>query len=249
MGAFEFAMDTLSSISSAFSQPKGTAKNTFNLNDLSISLDDNATRAFSEFITGMRMLHKHSIHHGCSIAAITRQNLKLLQTNLNATKAYRNTIRRIRSNAVRSNHWAWLPLVNNEDINAGLLYLPTGHIVAPRTAGANVTIHQKELHIPFPADGKSNTGYQLYLGLMGKTCIEFSHPVTVDSEARSTVSTFNNDIESTPICIKRGGTFVEEPALRTVSRLYSTQEPCLLLNIHLLNTPESTTRSGQVQRR
>ncbi|HEY5603228.1 MAG TPA: hypothetical protein VIM41_08980 [Gammaproteobacteria bacterium] len=233
MGAFDFAMGRLSSLSSAFSLPKGSGKNPVKVNNLSIALSDNALRAFTEFTIGMRMLHKHSIHHGFSVANITRQNLKLLHTNLNATPAYRETIAKIRSRAVTSNHWAWLPLLANKEINAGLLYLPAGHSVTPFTAGANVTLYQKGLHTPFPAAGSGSAGSQLYLGLTGETYIECVPPATALAPSGLAFSAFNKKIEATS-CIKRGDTFVEDPALHKVHRLISTHEPCLLLNVHML---------------
>ncbi|WP_455209061.1 hypothetical protein [Kaarinaea lacus] len=232
MGAFDFAMGTLSSLSSAFSLSKGTRKSTVNLNDLSIILDDNARRACSDFATGMRMLHKHSVHHSFSVDSISQQNLKLLHTNLKANRAYRNTIAKIRSRAVKSNHWAWLPLLQEIEINAGLLYLPTGHTVSPQTAGANVTIHKNELHTPFATAAKTKVGYQLYLGLMGSTYIECIEPAAAVS--RNELPIANSEIASAPICVKRGDTFIEDPRQSCIRRLFSSKGPSLLLNVHLL---------------
>ena len=232
MGAFDFAMGTLSALSSALSI-QGARKNTVNLNDLTINLDDQSQRAFSEFSTGMRMLHKHSIHHDFDMAAIARQNLKLLHTNLSANKNYRNTIAKVRSGSVTSHNWAWLPLYNNEIVNAGFLYLPAGHAVAPHTQGANVTIHQNELRLPF-RENDSQLDHQLFLGLVGNTYINllsqssFSHPVTTDVASL--------DLNSASLSLRRGGAYVEEPPHRIVHRVFSHRDPCLLLNVHFTVT-------------
>ncbi|KPJ97043.1 MAG: hypothetical protein AMJ55_00580 [Gammaproteobacteria bacterium SG8_15] len=223
MGAFNFAMGTLSSLSSAISLPKGPGKNAVNLNELSITLDDNAQRAFTEFTTGMRMLHKHSTRHGFNLASIARQNLKLLHTNLGASQAYRKTIQKIRSGMVSSNHWAWLPLAENDGITCGLLYVPAGHTVAPHTAGANVTIHQNELHSPFAAAENYDIGYQLYLGLIGSTHIECTQP-----NRRVTPA-----IEHSKSLLKRGDTFMEEPLYSQIRRLSAGREASLLLNVYI----------------
>lgn len=236
MGAFDFAMGTLSSLSSALSLPKGTGKHVINLNDLSITLDEHSQRAFSEFATGMQMLHKHSIHHDFNVATIARQNLKLLNTNLSENPVYRNTIAKIRSGAVTSNHWAWLPLFNNDSVNAGLLYLPAGHAVAPHTEGANITIHQKELRVPFKECDKSKLDHLLFLGLVGNSYINCAQQPRGPAPVKPAVSAANNDIESASLCIKRGEAFAEEPPHRIVHRVFSHREPCLLLNVHLLLT-------------
>ena len=220
MGAFNFTMGTLSS---AFSLPKASGKNPVNLNELSITLDDNGQRAFTEFTTGMRMLHKHSTRHGFNLASIARQNLKLLHTNLGATQVYKKTIHKIRSGRVNSNHWAWLPLADNDGITCGLLYLPAGHTVAPHTAGANVTIHQNGLHSPFAFAENYGAGYQLYLGLIGSTHIECGQ------QAKMVASTLDH---STSL-LKRGDTFVEEPLYNTIRRLTADREPSLLLNVYI----------------
>jgi hypothetical protein len=223
MGAFNFAMGTLSSLSSAFSLPKGSGKNDVNLNELSIALDDNAQRAFTEFTTGMRMLHKHSTRHGFNLASIARQNLKLLHTNLGVSQVYRKTIQKIRSGRVSSNHWAWLPLAENDGITCALLYVPASHTVAPHTAGANVTIHQNELHSPFVAAENYGIGYQLYLGLIGSTHIECGQQARMDAPA----------IDRAMSLLKRGDTFVEEPLYNTIRRLSADREPSLLLNVYI----------------
>lgn len=236
MGAFDFAIGTLSSLSSALSLPKGTGKHTVNLNDLSIALDDHSQRAFSEFATGMQMLHKHSIHHDFNVAAIARENLKLLHTNLSVNPLYRNTITRIRSGAVTSNHWAWLPLFNDDSINAGLLYLPAGHNVAPHTEGANITIHQSELRLPFKEGIKNKLDHLLFLGLVGSSYINCGQQSHDTAPVKKAVSTSNNDFASASLCLKRGEAFVEEPPHRIVHRVFSHREPCLMLNVHLMLT-------------
>jgi len=236
MGAFDFAMGTLSSISSVFASPKGAAKNTINLNDFRIELDNNAQRAFSEFSTGMQMLHKHSAHNSFNVVTVSEQNLKLLHINLKTNQAYNKTIKQIRSRAVESNHWAWLPLFSNQDISAGLIYLPAGHTVAPNTAGANVTIRQNSLHAPFSHTENSYAGHQLYLGLMGITSIECIPPVPTNSSSYRTLKTVSVEQSgSLSVTIKRNDTFIENPLHKKVQRLYSSQEPCLILNVNLLH--------------
>jgi len=229
MGAFDFAIGTLSSLSSALSL-QGVSKNTVNLNDLSITPDNHSLRAFSEFATGMQMLHKHSIHHDFDIATIAGQNLKLLHTNLNANANYRNTIARVRAGSVTSHNWAWLPLFTNEIINAGFLYLPAGHAVAPHTEGANVTIHQNELRSPFRENDKSKQDQQLFLGLVGNSYINlFSQSNHLPPESTGPSS---HDLKSASLCLKRGDAYVEEPPQKSVHRVFSHRGPCLLLNVH-----------------
>ena len=236
MGAFDFAMGTLSSISSVFAYSKGAGKNTINLNDFRIELDSNAQRAFSEFSTGMQMLHKHSAHNSFNIVTISEQNLKLLHSNLKTNQAYKRTISQIRTRAVESNHWAWLPLFSNQDISAGLIYLPAGHTVAPNTAGANVTIHHNTLHAPFTSAEKQTCGHQLYLGLMGSTTIECVSPApTYSSSFRQTNTGSAAHNSSSSVTLKRNDAFIADPLHKTVERVYSGQEPCLILNVHLLH--------------
>lgn len=235
MGAFNFAMGTLSSISSVFVSPKSGRKNTINLNDFRIELDSNAQRAFTEFSTGMQMLHKHSVHNSFNVVTITEQNLKLLHGNLKANQAYKKTISQIRSRSVESNHWAWLPLFSNQDISAGLIYLPAGHTVAPNTAGANVTIRQNSLHAPFSHTQTSDSGHQLYLGLMGNTAIECQSPTFTGSSYSTRKLGTAKQSGSSSVTLKRNDAFIENPIHKKVQRLYSGQEPCLILNIHLLH--------------
>ena len=78
MGAFNFAMGTLSSISSVFVSSKGGRKNTINLNDFRIELDSNAQRAFAEFSTGMQMLHKHQNGSPLRLPKLSQKLLKKL---------------------------------------------------------------------------------------------------------------------------------------------------------------------------
>ena len=234
MGAFDFAMGTLSSISSVFASPKGGGKNSINLNDFRIELDSNAQRAFAEFSTGMQMLHKHSVHNSFNVVTVTEQNLKLLHSNLKTNQAYKRTIAQIRSRSVESNHWAWLPLFSNQDISSGLIYLPAGHTVAPNTAGANVTIRQNILHTPFSHTEKSDSGHQLYLGLMGNTAIEYKPPTTTGSTYITRNISAAKQTGSLSVSLQRNDAFIEDPIHKKVQRLYSNQEPCLILNVHLL---------------
>ena len=230
MGAFNIAMETLSSISSAFVSPKGTGKVTINLNDFRIKLDHNGQRAFSEFSTGMQMLHKHSAHNSSNLATVSEQNLKLLHSNLKTHQAYKNIIAQIRSRAVESSHWAWLPLISNQDISAGLIYLPAGHTVAPNTAGANVTIRQNSLHTPFTHTENNTDGHQLYLGLMGTTVIECKTLVSNYSFSyRSLSPDTTNQTETSSTSLKRNYAFIESPYHQKVQRISSDQEPCLLI--------------------
>ena len=236
MGAFDFAMGTLSSISSAFASPKGAGKNTINLNDFRIELDSDAQRAFSEFSTGMQMLHKHSAHNSFNVVTVSEQNLKLLHSNLKTNQAYKKTITQIRSRAVESNHWAWLPLFSNQDISAGLIYLPAGHTVAPNTAGANVTIRQHTLHAPFSHTENNNSGHQLYLGLMGNTAIECKLTAFPSSSSYKTLNVGSAEqTNSSSVTLKRNDAFIVDPIHKKVQRLYSSQEPCLILDVHLLH--------------
>jgi hypothetical protein len=234
MGAFDFAMGTLSSLSSAFSLPKGAGKNTVSLNGLSITVADNTRRAFSEFTTGMRMLHKHSIHHSYDVASIARQNLKLLHTNLTADPQYRHTVAKIRSGALKSSQKVYLPLFGDDEISSGLLYLPAGHSVVPPMAGANVRLDQNGL---FPPPGSvasdNDDGYQLYLGLVGSTYIDSAPRTHMKSPGRIAVSTKQNTFESSPICVKRGDAYIEEPLYHKVHRLFTDRESGLLLSLHI----------------
>ena len=234
MGAFDFAMGTLSSISSAFTSSKGGNEKTINLNDFRIELDNNAQRAFAEFSTGMQMLHKHSVHNSFNVVTITEQNLKLLHGNLKTNQAYKKTITQIRSRTVKSNHWAWLPLFSDTNISAGLIYLPAGHSVAPNTAGANVTIRQNTLHIPFSQTEENSVGHQLYLGLMGNTSIECKGPGFNSSTSYKVVNKNTAEGKLCSVNIKRNDAFIEDPLHNKVQRLYSSQESCLILNVHLL---------------
>ncbi|WP_455201958.1 hypothetical protein [Kaarinaea lacus] len=236
MGAFTFAMGTLSSISSVFVSSKSGRKNAINLNDFRIELDSNAQRAFAEFSTGMQMLYKHSVHNSFNVATVTEQNLKLLHSNLKSNQAYKKTISQIRSRSVESNHWAWLPLFSDQDISAGLIYLPAGHTVAPNTAGANVTIRQNTLHTPFSHTQVNESGHQLYLGLMGNTAIECQSP-TFSSATYGTTRNYGTAKQSgsLSVTLKRNDAFIENPLHKKVQRLCSGQEPSLILNVHLLH--------------
>ncbi len=233
MGAFDFAMDSLSSLASAFALPRGPGRNKINLNNYQLELDDSAKRVFAEFSIGMKMLYKHSVHNRFNLRSITEQNLKLLHNNLKSIQSYKKTINQIRSRSVESNHWAWIPLFNDQDINAGLLYLPAGHMVTPNIAGANVTIHQKSLHTPFTGAESSQNGHQLYLGLMGAASIECMPASSTGKGFRynsRNVKTANQQPLIT-VNIRRDETFITDPVHSNVHCVSTSQAACLVLNV------------------
>jgi len=228
MGALNFAMDTLASLTSALAPPKSIRKG-LNLDSLAIKLDDSTRRVVDEFNTGMRMLHKHSVHNTCDVLAITRQNMKLLHTNLKADSTYRRTISLIRSNLDSLTHWSWIPLLENKDLNAGLLYLAPGNSVSPNRRGANISILYNTLNEEGSNhDEQATIATQLYLNVFGKTRISCCNASLNDSTVTLAQS-------STRI-LKPGEAFAENPVQTQVERLVTEKEASLLLGIRLLNS-------------
>ena len=213
MGALSFAMDTLATLSSVLAPTKGN-RNYLDLSSLEFTLDDIAQRAFDEFATGMKMLHKHGARNACDISAITQQNIKLLHSNLKASPNYRNTLSLIHGSAGVMMHRTWLPLLDNHDLSAGLLYLAPGNSSSPSNQDTNTMIHQDTLH------GLETNATQIYFSIMGQTQIHFR--------------TTSLDSRTNTITLKKGGAFAEDPLRFTVDQLISQKET-LLLNIRFLH--------------
>ena len=157
MGALSFAMDTLATLSSVLAPTKGN-RNYLDLSSLEFTLDDIAQRAFDEFATGMKMLHKHGARNACDISAITQQNIKLLHSNLKASPNYRNTLSLIHGSAGVMMHRTWLPLLDNHDLSAGLLYLAPGNSSSPSNQDTNTIMGQTQIHFRTTSlDSRTNT--------------------------------------------------------------------------------------------
>ena len=157
MGALSFAMDTLATLSSVLAPTKGN-RNYLDLSSLEFTLDDIAQRAFDEFATGMKMLHKHGARNACDISAITQQNIKLLHSNLKASPNYRNTLSLIHGSAGVMMHRTWLPLLDNHDLSAGLLYLAPGNSSSLSNQDTNTIMGQTQIHFRTTSlDSRTNT--------------------------------------------------------------------------------------------
>lgn len=229
MSAFSITLDTLSSISSAFSKSrKGDKPKDDGINGLSLTLSEASLRSFNEFATGMRMLHKYSSHISSNVQEITRQNLKLLHSNLKADAQYRKTISQIRTGKLHAPQWAWIPLLSNNELDAGLLYIPGGQSVAPQKPGANLTIRDNALHAPFARVASQHTHCQLYLNLAGNPVVEHRNPVTAQL---APAFAKNTPIES--LCLRNSDSFAGQSGINDVHRIGAPQHTCLLLNINL----------------
>jgi len=211
MGAFSFAADTLATLSSAFS-PKNALVARANVSKLSITLDENAQRIFTEFSTGMKMLHLHGSRNPCNTTKITNQNLKLLHTNLKSNKSYRKAISDIRNNAVDTEHWAWLPLISNADIEANMLFLPAGTSISSLVTGQNGVLQQQapESHLD------ASTQKHHYVSLLGYTEFDISRQNRTSS-----------------ILLRSGDVFAETNEEVRVKHLRAMKGNSLILNIHL----------------
>lgn len=231
MGAFGITIDTLSSISSAFGKPKRGGKQKIDgLSNLTISLGDASLRSFKEFFTGMLMLHKYSSHNSSDVQEITRQNLKLLHTNLKSDAEYRKIFNKIRSRAISSPQWAWIPLLCNAELDAGLLYIPAGQSVAPQKPGANLTIRDNSLHAPFARVTGQDTNRQLYLSLVGNPIVEYHNPA-VRQPGLKVRKTGSHPVETR--CLRNSESFNGESGHDEAQLIYANQEDCLLLNVNL----------------
>ena len=231
MGAFGITIDTLSSISSAFGKPKkGGKQKSDGLSGLAINLGDASLRSFKEFSTGMLMLHKYSSHNSSNVQEITRQNLKLLHTNLKSDAEYRKVVNSIRSRTTASPQWAWIPLLCNADLDAGLLYIPLGQSVAPQKPGANLTIRDNSLHAPFARIASQNTSRQLYLSLAGNPIVEYRNPA-VPQLGPKFLKTSSHPEETR--CLRNSESFTGESGHDEIQLIYANQKDCLLLNINL----------------
>lgn len=215
MNALSFATHTLASLSSAFA-PKHAESEHVNLTELTFDLDDNAQRSFYEFSTGMKMLYQHGSRNPCNISHIAYQNLKLLHSNLKSNRSFRRGLSTIRENSVTNQRWAWLPLVSNSEISAGLIYIPAQKSVTPNTKSASLTMRGNELHAPFSSATEFPQARQLYLSLMGDVEIEL-----------------HSDITTSHVTLKHGEAFSKPHGSTVVNRITSAEESCLLLNVQL----------------
>jgi len=214
MGTFSIAMDRLSNFTSAIAVSRHRPKAGIDLSTFEILLDDNAKRAFAEFNTGMKMLHKHGLHNDCNIQDISRQNLKLLHSNLKESKNYRAGINYLTSSSIESPQWSWIPLLEKPDIRAGLLYLVAGKSVAFKNASTAITLRHSNLVAPFAQPDHT----QLYLNLMGRTQIE-----CMGTESQLT----------TMQILKKGFAIADNNAGCVVHRLSAGRDASLLLNVQL----------------
>jgi hypothetical protein len=231
MGAFGTTIDTLSSLSSAFSKATRNDRHADNLRNLVIQLDDTAQRAFKEFATGMRMLHKHSSHNSFNVYDISGQNLRLLNANLKTNADYRKTVRRIRSQAIASPQWCRIELFANDELDAGLLYLPAGQSLTMGDQSPALTVRDNALHTPFAPAGEPANSHRLYLNLAGKPIFEYRKPLSIHTSNRY-MRTSTQVPESR--CLRSKEAFAEEQGCYEVQRINADQETCLLLNVNLL---------------
>lgn len=216
MGAFSFAAGTLATLSSAFSARNAVLART-NESKLSVELDDNAHRIFTEFSTGMKMLYLHGSRNPCNILKITNQNLKLLHTNLKSNKSYRKAIANIRNNAVDTNHWAWLPLLSECDISANMLFLPAETGVSPHlTAPTNNTNTQQRALESANNPTQGQHVRHLYISLLGVAKFDIS----------------NRDGTSS-ILLKNGDVFSDIYDQSPISRISASKGNSLILNVQL----------------
>lgn len=214
MGAFSFAVDTLSSLSSAFASKKPEPLASVSLSKLTLELDDQAQRLFEEFSTGMKMLYRHGSRNPCNVTHISQQNAKLLHTNLKANPSFKSSLARIKESASVTDQWAWLPLVSNQDIDAGFLFLPSNTSLSPNKSGGSLTMHQNKLQAPF---SKNPFNSHLYLTLEG--CPEV--------EVQQSFST------SSIILLKPGDCYATTCASSNVNQIRATQKHSLILSIQL----------------
>lgn len=214
MGAFSFAAGTLATLSSAFS-PRNALVARTNESKLSVELDDNAHRIFTEFSTGMKMLYLHGSRNPCNILKITNQNLKLLHTNLKGNKSYRKAIANIRNNAVDTNHWAWLPLLSETDISANMLFLPAETGVSPHLTAPTNNTQQQALESPKNPTQDQHVRH-LYISLLGIAKFDIS----------------NRDGTSS-ILLKNGDVFSDIYDQSPISRISASKGNSLILNVQL----------------
>ncbi|WP_455376655.1 hypothetical protein [Kaarinaea lacus] len=214
MGAFSFAAGTLATLSSAFSARNAVLART-NESKLSVELDDNAHRIFTEFSTGMKMLYLHGSRNPCNILKITNQNLKLLHTNLKSNKSYRKVIANIRNNTVDTNHWAWLPLLFECDISATMLFLPAETGVSPHLTAPTNSIQQQVLK---SSNNTTRDQYvrHLYISLLGVAKFDIS----------------NRDGTSS-ILLKNGDVFSDIYDQSPISQISASKGNSLILNVQL----------------
>ena len=214
MGALSFAAGTLATLSSAFSSKNAVVARA-NASKFSVELDDNAQRIFTEFSTGMKMLYLHGSRNPCNITKITCQNLKLLHRNLKSNPSFRKAITEIRNNAVDTQHWAWLPLLSNNDIAASMLFLPGDTSVSPSLTGPN-HFEQYRQSEPTCNNDHSKTIRQLYLTLLGNAELDFFH---------------HGDVSN--IQLKTGDVFVDPYEQNPVNRISAIKGNSLILNIEI----------------
>ena len=217
MGALSFAADTLASFSSGFSH-KNVALARINLANLNLDLDSDAHRILREFSTGMKMLYKYGSHNPCNISSITRQNLKLLHTNLKANPSFRKSITAIKFNASDSQPATWMPLVNDENIGASILYLPAEAGISLNSANSTSTpdLSQDISSAPSVQDRLSYNVKQLYLALLGNVQIEMTQ-----------------QNKATGKLLKMGESFTGSFSQINNTRITAIKNASLILNIQL----------------
>jgi len=214
-------MDRLSHFTSALTISKRQPKVGLDLTTFEISLDENAKRAFAEFNTGMKMLHKHGLHNDCNIQDISRQNLKLLHGNLKRSENYRNGIRYLSAKNIASPQWSWIPLIERTDIRAGLLYLAAGKSVTFKNPGSAITLRYSNLITPFAQQDRT----QLYLNILGTTQIECMNEESQQS--------------TTLLQLQKGHAIAESNKGSIVHRLSANRSASLLLNVQLNYTGDT----------
>ena len=213
MGAFSFAVDTLTSLSSAFASKNHASSPQAQLPNLVLEMDDQANRLFNEFSTGMKMLYKHGSRNPCNISVISQKNAKLLYTNLKANACFRATLAQINKSASVTDQWAWLPLTTNESISAGILFLPPNSTLSPNKAGASLTIHQSELHAPF---SNHSCNKHIYLALEGCPELDIQY-----------------DFSKSTLSLKPGDSFSTDFTSSSIDQIRASQEYSLMLGIQL----------------
>jgi hypothetical protein len=95
---------------------------------LSIPLsDEGMANTCREFLTGLRFLSRYSAHASVNAADIAKDNLRLLHSNLKSFAHYRQLLSIAQLPTDRQSPFQWLPVVDTDELLAGVLTVHRGH--------------------------------------------------------------------------------------------------------------------------
>jgi len=237
-------MGTLSglAIPNDISQP---VANNAQLTYPAFTLDNAAEQSIKEFVLGMHLLQHYIERTNIDMDTIASDNLRLLHNNLKHHTNYKYLLNQSSLNSATSLNWHWAPIIGNDAITAGLLFIGKNTSIYPEQYRNKTNVFSNTPHSPFAPHEENDGSYRLFLSISGNLTIKNAKRVnSFHKRSRDEVPTTSKRNDSVVAKLKSGETFVEKRVDKSVKKqshspiscLKTGKEPCTLLCVYL-STP------------